>query len=258
MRHSKHGGLGWLPDARDNDFPYSAPYAVMRAGLPETTDLTPQSPEIWDQGPCGSCVGQGVGFGVIFDWMRQGLPIYIPSRLFIYYCARVLEHTASIDVGCTIRDAIKVVGKLGAPHEHEWPYDISKFAVKPPKKAYTDAKLRQAVQYYRVTKSATQIKACLTEGFPVIFGCAVFESFESDDVANTGIVPMPRWGEQNLGGHCMVIVGHDDKTQRFLVRNSWGKNWGMAGYGTMPYAYITGNLAADLWTIRLMEASTTP
>lgn len=258
MRHTKHGGLGWRPDLPDRDFQYAAPYAVMRAGLPETTDLRPQSSAVWDQDACGSCVGHGVGYGVNFDWMRQKLPVYIPSRLFIYYCARVLEHTASIDAGCTIRDAIKVVAKLGAPHEPQWPYDISKFAIKPPAKAYTDAKLRQAVQYFRVTQSSTQIKSCLAEGFPVIFGCAVFESFESAQVASTGIVPMPASGEENLGGHCMAIVGYDDKTQRFLIRNSWGSNWGMGGYATMPYAYVTGSLSSDFWTIRLMEASSSP
>jgi len=256
-KYLKHGGMGWLVDRPDHDFLYAAPYAVMRAGLPPATDLRPQSPPIWDQGQLGSCVGQGVGYAVHFDWKRQNLPDVTPSRLFIYYNARVMEHTTSIDAGCTIRDGIKVIAKFGAPHEHEWPYVITRFAVKPTANAYTDALLRQSVQYWSVTKSTTQIKACLAEGFPVIFGCSVFESFESDAVANTGVVPLPARGEENLGGHCMAIVGHDDHTQRFVVRNSWGPGWGIKGYCTMPYSYITGNLSSSFWTIRLMEATTT-
>jgi papain like protease len=31
------------------------------------------------------------------------------------------------------------------------------------------------------------------------------------------------------GGHCIVIVGYDDARQAWLVRNSWGAGWGMAG-----------------------------
>jgi C1A family cysteine protease len=51
-----------------------------------------------------------------------------------------------------------------------------------------------------------------------------------------------------------MAVGYDDGTQRFIVRNSWGPGWGMAGYFTMPYAYVTDpNLADDIWTIRLIS-----
>ena len=44
---------------------------------------------------------------------------------------------------------------------------------------------------------------------------------------------------QALGGHCVDAVGYDDGQQRFIVRNSWGTGWGMLGYCTMPYAYLT-------------------
>ena len=53
----------------------------------------------------------------------------------------------------------------------------------------------------------------------------------------------------------MVAVGYDDASQTFLVRNSWGTGWGMAGYFTMPYTYLVQpGLADDLWTIRIVGA----
>ena len=36
-----------------------------------------------------------------------------------------------------------------------------------------------------------------------------------------------------------MVVGYNDSTQRFIVRNSWVKQWGMKGYFTMPYVYLT-------------------
>ena len=66
---------------------------------------------------------------------------------------------------------------------------------------------------------------------------------------------MPAPGENVLGGHCVLAVGYDDSQQRFLARNSWGPDWGIEGYFTVPYAYLTDtSLSSDFWTIRLIAA----
>ena len=102
-------------------------------------------------------------------------------------------------------------------------------------------------------QNANLLKGCLAAGYPFVFGFTVYESFESQEVARSGVVPMPSSGEKILGGHAVLAVGYDDSTQRFIVRNSWGTGWGMSGYFTMPYQYVTdSNLADDLWTIRLI------
>ena len=50
-----------------------------------------------------------------------------------------------------------------------------------------------------------------------------------------------------------MAIGYDDASQWFISRNSWGAGWGMAGYFTIPYAYLTdSNLADDFWTVRLV------
>ncbi len=38
--------------------------------------------------------------------------------------------------------------------------------------------------------------------------------------------------------HFVVLVGYDDASNRFTFRNSWGKDWGDEGNGTLPYAYV--------------------
>jgi C1A family cysteine protease len=99
----------------------------------------------------------------------------------------------------------------------------------------------------------SQLKGCIADGYPFVFGFTVYDSFESPEVAKTGIVPMPSAKDTAIGGHAVLAVGYDDKEERFIVRNSWGPGWGMKGYFTIPYSYVTNsNLADDLWTIRMV------
>jgi C1A family cysteine protease len=243
---------GWIPDIPDQrDFLYAAPPAVV-GKLPHTIDLTPQCPEVYDQGQLGSCTGNGVAGVLQFDAMKQKLKdTSAPSRLFIYYNERVIEGTVDSDSGAMIRDGIKTVADTGACAESLWPYDIAQFRTKPGDDCYKAAAGHRAVVYSRVAQTLTQLKGALADGYPVVFGFTVYESFESDAVASSGKVPMPASGEKVLGGHCVVAVGYTDSASRFTIRNSWGTGWGMKGYATMPYAYLTSaSLASDFWTVR--------
>ncbi len=118
---------------------------------------------------------------------------------------------------------------------------------------YKDAPLGKAVTYRRVVQTLDQMRACLAGGLPIILGISVYESFESQQVARSGVVPMPAQSEKLLGGHAILAVGYHDAEQRFIMRNSWGTSWGMHGYFTIPYAYLTdSNLCDDLWTIQMV------
>jgi C1A family cysteine protease len=248
--------FGWIPDLPDmRDHLFAAPQAVL-AKLPAKVDLRAHCPVVYDQGQLGSCTGNAIAAAVQFDRMKQGAtPDFVPSRLFIYYNERVMEHTTPQDAGAQIRDGIKSIAKVGVcPEATDWPYDIAKFAMKPPNQAFSDALQHTAVSYTRLINTLPQMKGCLAAGYPFVFGFSVYESFESPAVAKKGKVPMPKPGERQLGGHAVMAVGYDDAQKRFIVRNSWGPNWGMAGYFTMPYAYLTdSNLADDFWTVRIMS-----
>jgi C1A family cysteine protease len=256
VRH-KIKRYGWVADTPDQrDHLYAAPVAHLKK-LPPKVDLRPQCPTvIYDQGQLGSCTANAIAGAIQFDRLKQKRkPDFIPSRLFIYYNERDMEGTIASDSGAQIRDGIKSVAKLGDCPETEWPYVIARFATKPLPKCFGDAVKYKAVLYQRVIQTLNQMKGCLASGYPLVFGFSVYESFESNTVAKTGIVPMPASSEKQLGGHAVLAVGYDDKQQRFIVRNSWGKSWGMSGYFTMPYAYVTdSNLSDDLWTIRIVAS----
>ena len=243
---------GWQPDLPDHrDFIYSAQAETLQL-LPSKVDLRPNCPPVYDQGQLGSCTANAIGAAFEFELRKQKAPDFMPSRLFIYYNERAMENTINSDSGAQIRDGIKSVNKQGVCPETMWKYVISEFAQKPHAVCYDDALTHLVTSYHRVTQTAEQVKGCLAEGYPVVFGFTVYESFESAAVAKSGVLNMPAKGEQTVGGHAVAAVGYDDKEKRFIIRNSWGADWGMKGYFTMPYNYLlNAKLADDLWTIRL-------
>lgn len=234
---------------------------VMPVGiLPSSVDLRAFDAPIWNQLDLGSCTAHASA-GIFAHLLnKQKLPYFTPSRLKIYYDERVIDGDVVQDAGSSISDSVTVLSQ-GVCDENLWPYDITKFAVAPPPNCYAASVNNKAITFKRVANaiSPSILKKCLADGFPFIFGFTVYESFESDAVANSGIVPMPQTDatgkitEQVVGGHAVMGVGFQDSTEMFLVRNSWGTNWGQAGYFWIPYKYLTDTyLANDFWTVELV------
>ena len=248
--------FGWkkdLHDPRDLRYKVSAPEAPRV--LPVLVDLRPQCPPVYDQGNLGSCTANALASAYQFEEMKQGKENFMPSRLFIYYNERAMEGTINEDAGAMIRDGIKTLVDAGVCHEDKWQYDESKFTAKPPCWCYKAAKDNQVLQYLRIAEHTLQgVKEALADGFPVTFGFTLYESMMTDEVARTGLVPVPTATEKPIGGHAVKAVGYDDSKQCLIVKNSWGTNWGLQGYFYLPYWYIsTPNAAADFWVIKLVE-----
>lgn len=238
---------GWLPDIPDvRDFLYSAIRPRLR--LPRAVDLTLECSAVEDQGALGSCTAQALAGHLEFLDNKTDHSYIDVSRLFIYYNERVLINTEKVDSGALLRDGIKTLNKQGVCPEASWPYRLDKFSQPPPRKCYLEARKHLIQSYHRIT-TLNEMLSCLAEGYPFVFGFSVYESFESAKVAKTGVVNMPKKGESMVGGHAVMAVGYNQAGRRFLVRNSWGTNWGRKGYFTMPFSYLE-KLASDFWTIR--------
>jgi len=97
----------WLkPDLPDNnDYLYAASLAKPRV-LPTKVDLRRRWPKVYDQGQIGSSTANAIAVAIEFDSKKQKLSDFIPSRLFIYYNARGMQHSVPLDNGAQIRDGI--------------------------------------------------------------------------------------------------------------------------------------------------------
>jgi len=243
--------FGWVPSKPDGrDYAYSCNFNLF---LPPSIDLKYNCPVVYDQLDLGSCTANAVSGLVQFLMIKYKLKVYRPARLAIYYWARMLDNTIQEDAGTSLRTAVKVLNKIGTPAEWLWPYDIVKFKEQPDKKTIEYASKHKITQYFKVAQDINSMKNCLAAGFPFVFGFNVYESFMTLDVARTGIMPIPAKNEQLLGGHATECVGYTP--EYFIVRNSWGKKWGLKGYFKMPYSLIEDKkFADDFWTFHSINS----
>lgn len=257
---SRYGLIRKRPDRRDYRFTPPRGWTGQHIDLSGDFVGTP-----YDQGQFGSCVSNAVGAVVDYTRHKQGAPAYLPpARLFIYYQGRVRGgYPIGQDTGLQIRDGFDVLAKDGAPPETDWPYDITRYKLKPPAQAYADALDDQAIAYGAVTPGS--IDDTIASGYPVVYGFDVYESFESGTVTLSGIVPVPdKRREQLLGGHAAVAVstpldGSDPRVggvpgvKYRKTLNSWGANWGLAGWYWYPVSEFASGDASDAWAVTTME-----
>jgi len=228
--------------------------------LPPKVDLRPRFTAIEAQGETNSCTANAVAGAYEYILKRHlGDDAYDVSRLFVYYNARSLDPDFSGEVkdeGSAISLAVKSLGDFGICSEDTWPFDQAQVNEKPSDPAYEEAGKFLIEEYAVVPTELFAWKHCLAEGYPIVFGLELYNSF--DQQRKPGLVPEPTPNEESReehAGHAMVCVGYSDTDQVFIVRNSWGPEWGDAGYCYIPYRYIMNSKYndGDSWFIRRVD-----
>ena len=225
--------------------------------LPRVVDIRPKCPPVYDQGKSGSCTANAGCTCRSMLLQDQQIPL---SRMFLYYVERAMEGSVAKDEGASLRETCKSAYKAGVCEEKYMPYDPGKYMLRPSRAAIFNAK-EYRISAYRSLSSLDEIKQSLAfRQQPVLLGMDVYESFESEAVAKTGIMPMPRGSEKKLGAHAVLAVGYKNRTVGhraggiyrslpgyLIVMNSWGEKWGDKGYFYMPFDYVTPDYTYDYW-----------
>jgi hypothetical protein len=178
------------------------------ATLPSKIDMRNEMPLPLDQKTLGSCASNAASNSLRYLLRKEKRYDFQPSRLFIYYNTRVkIENfPANEDTGVCIRDVCKALKTYYACNEVVWPYILKKFSEEPSIQAYTNAKLHLTIRYSFVPQDLLSIKNTLYSGLPIMIGIQVFESIESDQTMQTGIIPFPDLqNELYLGGHKFCV-----------------------------------------------------
>lgn len=246
--------LGGVVDSAKKP-PKSKDYSAARYSeteLPKRVDLRPYLTEVEDQSQTNSCVANAIAGAYEYLGMRILGTAGDVSRLFIYYNARLIDGIEG-DQGSSIATSIQVLQEMGTCPEDIWPYEITQVNSKPHDEAYTEATRFLIEEAEEIPLDLHAMRHCLAEGHPFVFSLTLFKSF--DRASRRGRVPTPNpeteAGRTEHGRHAMLCVGYSDSRQVFIVRNSWGVDWGDYGYCYIPYAYMTNpEHCRSCWTIR--------
>jgi len=187
---------------------------------------------VYDQLQLQSCIANSVCYVFNYYYFLQYNKWVSFSRLYVYYWGRLQDNIPPTkDSGFQIRSGIKAVKEKGLIPETQYPYSETTYSKLP------DSKLTNTMpdfSYYAVNPDLKEIKVALKNGYPIIFGLALYESFFK--TGKNGFVASPNTSsEKSNGGHAMTIWGWDDPNKQFLVLNSWGYGAGANGWYYIPY-----------------------
>jgi len=213
--------------------------------LPKKIDYTKTMTPVRNQGDEGTCVAFASVVGVKeYQDTKEYKKLLELSPRFVYNLCKKLDGSPD-EEGTYPRVAMKVLMQYGVCREFFWPY-IPHQTDKPEKNASEDAK-RYRIKAYARLVSLLEMKRSLVVNGPFIAGVEVYESWFSPKAGKTGMIPMPKKGEELQGGHAVCIAGYDESKKLFKFKNSWGSAWADKGYGYLPFAYIE-KYCLDAWS----------
>lgn len=202
----------------------------------------------YDQGDLQTCQPSVLAMAMRLSFMKiSGGADLDVSRMFLYYILRracIKTRDASDCIGGKPTNISRRLNRFGFLPESEWPYngnvdESDPYTQRPPNKGWAKTARQYANTYlgangWVVLQLTTleQIQDQIDQGYPVLISYMTYEGMHDDN----GAIRLDHSGKRT-GGHAVLVIGYDDCTQTLSFLNSWGREWGKNGIGTIPYAF---------------------
>ncbi|MGE5397156.1 MAG: C1 family peptidase [Chitinophagales bacterium] len=185
----------------------------------------------YDQGNSGACVAFSLkAIKEMQEELERG-KYQAYSAAYIYGARESGDFKGE---GMIPREALGALRKRGVCREELmpgiYPYAVCNKMITP--EMNKDA-LKQKIKTYAAVHTVEEVKTALMELGPVTIGFQIYDSFFAG-----GHLHKPNPDVEKLHGFHMVTLVGWTRDNRWLILNSWGKDWGpLKGYCTIPFDY---------------------
>lgn len=242
--------LGWVAPERMGRAPHSGVRTASAGGLsalrPEV--LIDHLPPVYDQGAVGSCTAQALALAVEALLPRAGYAAERPDRRALYWRERREIGTVLEDSGAIIADGVRILADEGWEREAHVPELVfdGEWIDPPAILGPTAPRLvsSEALDFDDAT-FATELDA----GHVVVVGLSVTEQWQRA----WGTVALDEPGGLVIGGHAVALVGYSIPQRCWVVRNSWGAQWGTGGNVLLPWAWTQAPWCGEAHALRAVR-----
>ncbi|MEM6999967.1 MAG: C1 family peptidase [Pseudomonadota bacterium] len=207
---------------------------------PSAKDLRETWWRIDDQGRTGACVGYATAYGVLrWHYVKDNLMLKSrkPSARFIWMANKETDGfnrfptTFLEQAGTSTKLALKIAHKYGCVEDSKLPMDgplssMSEGAF------YAQAARLRISSYHNLGRDPAEWRRWLAFNGPILTRLNVDSAWNSVG-SNGRLVAYDQASAR--GGHAVCLVGYDE--EGFIVRNSWGRDWGKNGFAHASNAY---------------------
>lgn len=209
--------------------------------IPDVVDLREAWWPVDDQGGSGACVGYATALGILrWHYVKAGwIPeIQKPSARFIWMANKETDEITSYPTtflekeGTQTKLALGVARKYGCVLEADLPMNGS-LSMLPSATFYTKAARLRIATYHNLWRNLDVWRGWLASNGPILTRLNVDRTWDNARLTNGRLETY----QPNTvrGGHAVCLVGYTP--DHFIVRNSWGDDWGDNGFGYASNAY---------------------
>jgi hypothetical protein len=246
--------LNCLPSvATENDWTVRS---AVNSGLLAAVDAIPGTVDrrddtwwrIGDQGSTGSCVGWALADSVLRWHFTESGRVQrdeLLSPRFLWMGAKETDEFTSEPstfierAGTSLKAALQVARQYGAVRDSTLPFGSGTLFDGDVNSFYATASQLKITAYFNLGRGASDWRQWLASNGPILTRLSVDRTW--DQASQTRGKLDTYLPETARGGHAVALVGYTP--DRFIVRNSWGTNWGDRGY-----AYVTPSYAVTAFT----------
>jgi len=135
--------------------------------------------------------------------------------------------------GTSLKAALDIARKFGVVRDAALPFSTGKLYPGSASTFYAIAAQLKVLAYFNLGTSQTTWRTWLATKGPILTRLNVDDAWY-DATANAGNLD-EYLQETARGGHAVALVGY--RSGRFIVRNSWGTDWGDGGFAYASFAY---------------------